>query len=150
MNKTEECFKEGLLKKIEPNLNFADKSIKLAEHFLEEADDLIEKEIKDMAIIAIYNSCFHASRALLFKDGVKERSHYCVSKYIEENYQEKELITLKQSIILDSLREKRNDIQYSLEQPDLSETNLDELYNEAEGFIERVKELLKKDPLKKN
>ncbi|HPM86285.1 MAG TPA: hypothetical protein PLI99_04275 [archaeon] len=26
---------------------------------------------------------------------------------------------------------------------------MDELYNEAEGFIERVKELLKKDPLKK-
>ena len=62
MNKTEECFKEGLLKKIEPNMDFAKKSVKLAEHFLEEANDLIEKEIKDMAIIAIYNSCFHAAR----------------------------------------------------------------------------------------
>lgn len=93
-NRLEECFKQGLLKKIKPSMQYAEQSIRQAEHFLEEADTLIEKGIKDMAFIALYNASFHAARALLFRDGVKERSHYCVSKYIEEKYAEKELITL--------------------------------------------------------
>jgi uncharacterized protein (UPF0332 family) len=29
---------------------------------------------------------FHACRALLFKDGCREKSHYCVTRYIEEKY----------------------------------------------------------------
>ncbi|MFH1256964.1 MAG: HEPN domain-containing protein [Candidatus Diapherotrites archaeon] len=104
--------------------------MKQAEHFLDEAYDLIEGKINDMAFIALYNASFHAARAILFRDGVKERSHYCVSKYIEEKYQEKELITLRQAVILDSLREKRNSIQYSLEPPETGE-DLNEIYDEV-------------------
>ena len=129
------------MKKIKPNLNYSKQSIKQAEHFLTESNELIDHNIKDMAFIALYNASFHAARALLFKDGIKERSHYCVNKYIEEKYQEKELITLRQAIILDSLREKRNVVQYSIEQPEITE-NLDEIYNEVEEFIERVKEII--------
>jgi uncharacterized protein (UPF0332 family) len=138
----DECFKEGLLKQTEPNELLAKQSILQAEHFLQEADTLIDSDIKDMALIALYNSIFHAARAILFKDGIKERSHYCVSKYIEDKYQQKELFTLKQTIILDSLREKRNHIQYSVYQTRITE-NLDELYNEAEEFIEKTKEITK-------
>jgi hypothetical protein len=42
LSKVEDCFKEGLLKKIEPNIKFALKSLKQAEHFLSETEDLIE------------------------------------------------------------------------------------------------------------
>lgn len=143
-NQVKDCFEKGLLKRIEPNLDFAEQSIKQAEHFLEESEKLIEQEIRDMAFIALYNASFHAARALLFKDGVKERSHYCVSKYIEEKYAEKEIVTLKQAIILDALREKRNDIQYSLEAPEIEE-NLNQIYNEVEGLIERTKEIVEKE-----
>jgi uncharacterized protein (UPF0332 family) len=137
----DECFKEGLLKQTEPNELLVKQSILQAEHFLQEADTLIDSDIKDMALIALYNSIFHAARAILFKDGIKERSHYCVSKYIEDKYQQKELFTLKQTIILDSLREKRNHIQYSVYQTRITE-NLDELYNEAEEFLEKTKEII--------
>ncbi len=142
--KVEECFEQGLLKKIRPNLNYAEQSVKQADHFLDEAEELIESNIKDMAFIALYNASFHAARALLFRDGIKERSHYCVCKYIEEKYQMQELITMQQSIILDSLRSKRNDIQYSLEQPEIEE-DLNEIFEEVANFIERVKEIIKKE-----
>jgi len=142
-SKVEECFEQGLLKKVNPNLNLAEQSIKTAEHFFDESEELIKVEIKDMAFIALYSASFHAARALLFRDGVKERSHYCVCKYIEEKYQEPELVTMQQAVILDSLRSKRNDIQYSLEQPELEE-NLNEIFNEVSAFIERVKEIIKK------
>lgn len=140
--KLEECFEQGLLKKIKPNLNYASQSIKQAEHFLKEAEELIEANIKDMAFIALYNASFHAARALLFKDGVKERSHYCVSKYIEAKYGEKEIIPMQQAIIFDSLREKRNSIQYSLEQPELEE-DLNEIFEEVNEFIQKAKIILK-------
>jgi len=142
-SKVEDCFEQGLLKKIRPNLNYAGQSVKQAEHFLDEAETLVQSEIKDMAFIALYNASFHAARALLFRDGIKERSHYCVCKYIEEKYQLQELVTMQQSVILDSLRSKRNDIQYSLEQPEIEE-DLNEIFEEVANFIERVKEIIKK------
>jgi len=142
-SKVEDCFEQGLLKKIRPNLNYAEQSVKQAEHFLDEAETLVQSEIKDMAFIALYNASFHAARALLFRDGIKERSHYCVCKYIEEKYQLQELVTMQQSVILDSLRSKRNDIQYSLEQPEIEE-DLNEIFEEVANFIERVKEIIKK------
>lgn len=141
VSKIDECFERGELKKIRPNPKYAKQSIMQAEHFLEEAGELIEKNIKDMAFIALYNASFHAARALLFRDGVKERSHYCVSKYIEEKYAEKQIITMQQAIILDSLREKRNDIQYSLEPIELEE-DLNEIHGKVEEFIERVKKII--------
>ncbi|MBI4210266.1 MAG: HEPN domain-containing protein [Candidatus Diapherotrites archaeon] len=142
-SKVEECFEQGLLKKIKSNLNYAEQSVKQAEHFLDEAEEILKTSMKDMAFIALYNASFHAARALLFRDGVKERSHYCVCKYIEEKYQLQELITLQQSVILDSLRSKRNDIQYSLEQSELEE-DLNEIFEEVSNFIERVKETIAK------
>ena len=39
-SKVEKCFEEGLLKKIKPNMNYAKQSIRQAEHFLEEAEEL--------------------------------------------------------------------------------------------------------------
>ena len=141
-NSLRECFEEGLLKKIRPNLNYSEQSIRQAEHFLDEAESLINSGIKDMAFIALYNASFHAARAILFRDGIKERSHYCVCKYIEEIYHVNELVTMQQSVILDSLRSKRNDIQYSLEQPELEE-DIGEIFSEVTGFIERVKEIIK-------
>ena len=124
-------------------MNYSEQSVKQAEHFFDEAETLINSGIRDMAFIALYNASFHAARALLFRDGVKERSHYCVCKYIEEKYQMSELVTMQQAVILDSLRSKRNDIQYSLEQPELAE-DLEEIFAEVSDFIERVKEIIKK------
>ncbi len=45
-----------------------------------------------MATIALYNAFFHTARALLFRDGIKERSHFCVARYIEEKYVVKGLL----------------------------------------------------------
>ena len=41
------------------------------------------------------------------------------------------------------MRSKRNDIQYSLEQPGLEE-DLGEIFDEVADFIEKVKEIIKK------
>lgn len=78
MSELKDCFEKGLLKKINKNKILALQEINQAEFFLNEAFDLIELKKKEMAIIALYNSVFHSARALLFLDGVKEKSHYCM------------------------------------------------------------------------
>lgn len=84
-----ECYEKGLLKDGEKSLRLASKSLKQAGFFLNEAQDLIDLGKKQISAMSLYNAYFHAIRALLYKDGVKERSHYCIARYLEEKYVKK-------------------------------------------------------------
>ena len=137
-----ECFEKGLLKKEAPSLDLARKSLNQAGFFLNEAHDLINLEKKEMSVIALYNAFFHVSRALLFKDGIKERSHYCVARYIESEYTSKKKLD---SIFLNSfevLMGLRKNIQYSTEKTMIDE-DLNGFYNVCERFISVVEGMIK-------
>jgi len=54
---------------------------------------------------------FHAARAILFRDGVKERSHECIPIYLNERYPELERI----ANTLDSHRRFRHNAIYGLD-----------------------------------
>ncbi|MBU4491476.1 MAG: HEPN domain-containing protein [Euryarchaeota archaeon] len=58
--------------------------------------------------ISSYSAMFHAARAILFKDGIKERSHECIPVYLKEKYPELETL----ANILDSYRRFRHDAIY--------------------------------------
>jgi uncharacterized protein (UPF0332 family) len=94
-----------------------------------------------MAIIALYNAFFHIAKALLFKDGIKEKSHYCVARYVESEYVLKDRLDKKFILVLDSLRDLRHTTQYSL---DMIETNEDmnEIYIVSLEFISEVEKLV--------
>jgi uncharacterized protein (UPF0332 family) len=88
--KLAECFQKGLLKRISPDMDNADRSIKLS---MENIGDAVENlSIHRYRVVAIlsYTAMFHAARSILFKDGVKERSHECIPIYIKEKYPELE------------------------------------------------------------
>lgn len=84
----DKCIKEGLLKKTKPSSDMAKRSIEKADSYIGKAFSNLELGNYDIAVICAYTSMFHAARALLFRDGFKERSHLCVISYIEENYPE--------------------------------------------------------------
>ena len=132
-----DCFVKGLLKKTIPKSRDSKRDILQAEHFLQEADDLIDIGKKEFAMIALYNSVFHAGRSVLHMDGIKEKSHHCLQKYLEE----KHLFSKEEIDLFDILRIKRHKIQYDLEKAIINE-NLEELYNQVEGFIEKVKKVI--------
>ena len=88
MTKTEELFAEGLLKRASPSLEKAEKSIARAEKYLEKARKVFDAGMDDVAVLLAYSSAFHAARALLFKDGVSERSHYAIGEYLKEKHPE--------------------------------------------------------------
>jgi len=110
-----DCFERRLLTNTGPSTGLARKSLKQAEIFLVDAVDLINMDKSRMGTIALYNAFFHTSRALLFRDGIKERSHFCIARYVEEKYVRKGLLKADFLGHLDALRDARHETQYSLE-----------------------------------
>ncbi len=114
MTELSDCFERKLLTDTSPNAGLAIKSLKQAELFLTDASDLIKIGKERMATIALYNAFFHTARALLFKEGIKERSHFCVARYLEEKFVHEKLLDVKFLNYLDTLRDARHETQYSL------------------------------------
>ena len=141
-DEVKKCFEEGLLKIRSPSIGLARKSIKQAESFLYDAEKLIESGMTRMSVIALYNAFFHAARALLFKDGIKERSHYCLARYIETEYVSKGKLDKKFVFALDNLRDLRHASQYSLNALVIDE-NLNDFFDLCIEFISKVEKIVK-------
>ncbi|MFW6120162.1 MAG: HEPN domain-containing protein, partial [Petrotogales bacterium] len=110
---TEECYKKRMLRNIPPDLEKAKRSLEIAEKKLKTAKNAFEKELYGPTIIYGYTSMFHSSRALLYKDGVQEKSHICLVLYIKENYSKKIPPYLINS--LNSFRKERHETLYGLD-----------------------------------
>ena len=103
MNELEKCFSTGQLRKSAPDIKKARASLIIAERNQKDAVTQIENKLYRWAFVAAYASMFHAGRALLFKDGIKERSHFCLCIYVKEKY--RGIIEGKYLNELDNLRE---------------------------------------------
>jgi uncharacterized protein (UPF0332 family) len=108
---TDDCFGDGLLKRIRPDKEAAKREVEKAKEYLIKAQKNEEIHIHDIAVVAAYTSMFHAARAILLRDGIKERSHICIVIYLREKYPE-----LKhQTRILDTYRRFRHTALYALD-----------------------------------
>lgn len=141
MTSLDDCFKKRLLIKTRPEKDLALKSLNQAEFFLNEAKELLKLAKERMAIISLYNAYFHTARALLFKDGVKERSHFCIARYIEEIYVKKRRLDPRYVAALDMTRDWRQEIQYSVEQVTIT-IDLQRMIKTCQKFLDDVSKLL--------
>lgn len=141
LGEMDKCFEKGLLKRTAKSKNLALQDIGQAEFFLNEAFDLIEMAKREMAGIALYACVFHAGRALLFLDGIKEKSHYCLQKYLEEKFLKTGILGEDDLSLFDLLRGMRQEIQYDVIRTKFEE-DLGALYSKAERFVENVKKIV--------
>lgn len=109
-----DCVGKGLLRKVPPSEEKAEGSMKAAEKWLEEAEKDLDGKAFNSSLISSYLTMFHSARALLFFDGYREKSHYCIARYLEEKYAKKNLLEIKRIELLDYYRDKRHDDQYSI------------------------------------
>ncbi len=138
---TNECFKKRILRKIPPNLEKANSSIKIAEIKLSEAKKLFDAEFFNNSVLSVYTSMFHAVRAILYKEGIQEKSHYATYIYINEKYSSKIPKHLINSFNI--LREDRHEILYGFDR-DISEGDAETAILDAEEFLEEVKKIYEK------
>lgn len=141
-SKLQDCFDDRKLRKIKPDLLKAKQSIKSAEEKYKEADEIRTAGFPKMAVVLAYASMFHAGRALLYKDGIQEKSHYCLVQYIRENYVwtgklDQEIITT-----MDHFREERNDVFYGFSPPNITNEEAENGMKISRKMIEKVKGLL--------
>lgn len=111
----ERCFEERKLRQAKPDILKAKKSLETAREKLAEAEELAKAGFEKVAVVFAYASMFHSGRALLFKDGVVEKSHYCLVLYLKEKYVKRGKIENEIITMMDSFREERHDVMYSLE-----------------------------------
>lgn len=136
---TEDCFKFRLLRKIKPDKQKSKKSLEIAESKLKKAKEMLKLNIFDFVILESYMSMFHAARALLYEDGIQEKSHYAISVYLKEKYSHK--IPLPVINFLEIHRTERHEAMYGLEyQPEKNDAEL--ALKDAEIFIREIKRTL--------
>ena len=82
---------------------------------------------------------FHAARALLYRDGVQEKSHYAISIYLKEKYSNK--IPMPIINLLEIHRIERHESMYGLEyKPEKKDAEL--AIQDAQSFVREIKNLL--------
>jgi len=133
------CFEIGHLKKGTPDLSLAKKSLKRGFSILEEIPRLTKSTFLEAAEQRLYQAFFHMIKALLYKDGIKEHSHYCTILYVKETYGkalESDLSTME------ALKDLRNQSQYGVESPDLNEEEINDWCQTGKVFHQKITKLL--------
>lgn len=136
--KMAECFQKGLLKRTSPDMENALRSLELSKSNIEDATENMSIHRYRVVAILSYTAMFHASRAILFKDGIKERSHECIPVYLKEKYPELEIL----ANILDSYRRFRHDAIYGLDFA-IDEKEANAAMDSAKEFSEKIRNFIK-------
>ncbi len=140
--KLKDCYEKGLLRKRRPDSLKSKRAIELAKSDLDRAAKLMESEFYMESRLLSYTGMFQAARALLFKDGVFERSHACVVEYLKVNYTKKHTLDINYVNWLDSLRIERHESLYGLDLIDVSKEEAEDALSKGLKFVEKVTEIL--------
>ena len=147
MNKLNECFRRSLLRKVKPSKIKSRQSLQQADKWVKESHKNLSSGAYSSAQLSIYLIIFHAARAVLFRDGVREKSHYCIGIYLE-SYHKEGFLEEDWILLFDRMRSERHSRQYSFQ----AEPIPDEIKSgikSAEDFSQRIKKLLEEtEPLK--
>lgn len=134
----ERCMREGLLRRVEMPPGAIGKELANAERHLDNARRCVEAGMSDLAVVSVYTSMFHAARAILYRDGLKERSHICIVAYLRERYPG----LANHANVLDGFRKGRHAALYGIEAVDTMEDAAQGIKSAA-SFLKAAKSLLK-------
>lgn len=135
----DQLIEKGLLKKDTQDDKKAAQSLKVAKSKLEQAKKSLKADLPEPTIIYAYMTMFHAARAILFKDGYIEKSHFAIVVYLEEKYSQK----IGPALInkLNTLRTLRHEGLYGLDS-EFSNEEAESAIKDAEEFLEQIKRLI--------
>jgi len=138
MSKLKHFVEERKLIRISIDRKLVLKEIEGAESDLEDAKDSLSRKKFKWATIQGYYSMFHATRALVYSKGFREKSHYALLIALRELYKNQLESELIQNF--DEAMTLREEADYGLI---FSEEGATSIVNNAEKFLNRVKEILR-------
>jgi len=131
-----ECFEKRLLRKGRADKLKSLKALEIAQGKINKAEQLLEHSFYEEVILTIYTAMFQCARALLFQNGIFERSHHCVIEYLKENFLKKGKLEPSHIHWLDTYRIERHETLYGFEEIKYTQ-------EEAKNAIEKAKDFLK-------
>ena len=137
----EDCFRFRLLRRINPDKEKTKRSLEISDIKLEEARKALNLKIFEYVILGSYMAMFHSARALLYKDGIQEKSHFALFIYLKEKY--KEQIPINILNLLNIHRTERHEAMYGLEYRPTEEDALTAV-EDAKIFVKEVKKAIEK------
>ncbi len=140
-----DCFKFRILRKIKPDIEKMNKSFEIAKARLNDAKNIlkIDKEIVyQHVIVDSYTAMFHATRALLYKNGVQEESHFAVYIYLKENHSKN--MPLNIINLLNIYRVERHEALYGLDYKPTKE-DAKQAIRDAEVFIKEIDKIIRRE-----
>lgn len=129
------------MRRVPPSPQKAQSSLEAAQRWLEEAEKNLRSEAFNSSVLSSYLAMFHSSRAILFLDGFREKSHFCIARFLEEKYVKNDLLERKWIDILDYFRDLRHQGQYGTGFFSTS-SETQEALDTAKEFVERMEHLL--------
>ena len=75
LNTVEDCFRYRLLRKISSDKEKSARSVEVAIERMKRARQAVGFKLWEYVIMEGYMAMFHISRAVLYKDGIQEKSH---------------------------------------------------------------------------
>ena len=135
----EDCFRFRLLRRINPDKEKSKRSLEIAKQKLNESEKAIKLKIYEYAILEAYMAMFHSSRALLYKDGIQEKSHFAIYIYLKNKYANK--LPLNIINFLNIHRTERHEALYGLDYKPAQEDALTAL-DDAKTFVKEIGKIL--------
>lgn len=118
----------------------ARQSLALARAYLDEARQSGAIGTTRLAMNGLYFAWFHAGRSILFRDGIREKSHYCLEQYLSTYVSSGKLDTRWLSLF-GRMRKKREESQYSFSPAPLSD-EINTVLDLTEQFIDLMENLV--------
>lgn len=137
----DECFEKRLLRNALPDRLKSKKALEMSDRAMEQAEKLMEHGFYEQAILYSYTAMFQGARALLFKDGITEKSHYCVIEYLKHNYVQSGKLNQSHVHWLDTYRIERHETLYGLENIVVNKKDANEAVKSATNFLIEIHRL---------
>jgi len=133
-------FEKRKLRKIPKDKEKVRRSLEIAKIKLKEARKLFSSDFFNNTVLSAYTSMFHSARALLYNEGIQEKSHYAAYFYIKEKFSNK----IPQNLIFsfNHYRDIRHELLYGY--CNLNEKDAEQAILDAEDFLNEIEKILDK------
>jgi len=139
--KFRKCLRQKKIRLFSRAKSLVPKELILAKSDLEEAQiTFVNSKNYKWVTIQAYYSMFHTARALLYAQGYREKSHYCLNEAIREFYVNKRLLNCEHVEALQMGKILRENADY---QGEFSKSGASDMLKSAERFFQEAKNILK-------
>lgn len=133
------CIERRSLVKTNIDVDIIKNEIKSAEYDLEKAKISLKQKDFKWSIIKAYYTIFHSAKALVYKKGYKEKSHYCLLVAVKHLYCGSGELDPIFSQMFEDAMSSREEADYEFK---FSEATSEIVVKDAEKFLDKTKTIL--------